>query len=112
MDFDKIAEDKIREAIEKGEFDNLPGRGKPLRGLAEYFATPEGVRIGYSVLKGSGFVPEEVTLLKEIESLRARLKACSQERDKSKTQAEIQQLQLKYDLIMDSYRRGRRTSGS
>ncbi len=108
MEFDKIAEDKIREAMEKGEFDNLPGSGKPLRGLAEYFATPEGVRIGYSVLKSSGFVPEEVTLLKEIESLRTRLKACTEGPDKTEILAEIRQLQLKYDLIMDSYHRGRR----
>ena len=28
MDFEKIAEEKNREAMERGEFDNLPGSGK------------------------------------------------------------------------------------
>lgn len=26
----RIVEDKIKEAIKNGEFDNLPGKGKPL----------------------------------------------------------------------------------
>lgn len=29
--FSLIAEDKIQTAIKEGEFDNLPGRGKPLQ---------------------------------------------------------------------------------
>ena len=28
--YQKIIEKKIKEAVEKGEFDNLPGKGKPL----------------------------------------------------------------------------------
>jgi hypothetical protein len=71
MPFEEIAERKIREAMEQGEFDNLPGAGKPLAGLDSYFATPENVRLGYSVLKNSGFVPEEVEIRREIESLRS-----------------------------------------
>ena len=46
---EKLIEEIIREAMEKGEFDNLPGKGKPLD-LDAYFATPEDVRLGYSVL--------------------------------------------------------------
>jgi len=30
MAFEKIAEEKIQEAIATGEFDDLPGKGKPL----------------------------------------------------------------------------------
>ena len=33
MRFESWAERQIREAIERGEFDNLPGAGKPLPGL-------------------------------------------------------------------------------
>jgi hypothetical protein len=108
MNFEKIAEDKIREAIERGEFDDLPGRGRPLQGLAAYFATPESVRVGYSVLKSSGFVPEEVGLLKEIELLKGRLENCFELSQKAKIQLEIRHLQLKYDLIIESYRKSRR----
>ena len=31
--FESLVERQIREAQERGEFDNLPGAGKPLRGL-------------------------------------------------------------------------------
>lgn len=108
MNFEKIAEDKIREAIERGEFDDLPGRGRPLQGLAAYFAAPESVRVGYSVLKSSGFVPEEVDLLKEIELLKGRLESSFELSQKAIIQSEIRHLQLKYDLIMESYRKSRR----
>jgi len=40
MNLDKIVEEAIRKAQERGEFDNLPGKGKPID-LSEYFETPE-----------------------------------------------------------------------
>ena len=44
------AEENIKEAIANGEFDNLRGKGKPLD-LDAYFAMPEHLRMGYSILK-------------------------------------------------------------
>ena len=41
MSFQRNADEKIKEAIARGEFDNLPGKGKPLN-LDAYFATPGG----------------------------------------------------------------------
>ena len=108
MDFEKIAEEKIREAIEKGEFDDLPGSGKPLQGLDSYFATPEDVRLGYSILKNSGFMPEEVALLKEINILKEQVAAFADPGKKSELNSQIAELQLKYDLLMEQYRKGRR----
>ena len=107
MDFEKIAEEKIREAMERGEFDNLPGSGKPLQGLDSYFATPEGVRLGYSVLKNAGFVPEEMELLKEINTLKDQAADCTDPEKKSRLKARIAELQLKYDLLMEYYRKAR-----
>ena len=40
MSFHRNADEKIKEAIAKGDFDNLPGKGEPLD-LDAYFATPE-----------------------------------------------------------------------
>jgi len=65
MSCHRNADEKIKEAIAKGEFDNLPGKGKPLD-LDAYFATPEHLRMGYSILKSAGIIPEEVELLKQI----------------------------------------------
>jgi hypothetical protein len=108
MDFRKIAEEKIREAMEQGEFDDLPGRGKPLQELDSYFATPEGVRLGFSVLKNSGFVPQEMTLLKEINILKEQLAANSDPENKEELNSQIAELRLKYDLLMEHYRKARR----
>jgi hypothetical protein len=107
MDFEKIAEEKIREAMARGEFDNIPGSGKPLRGLDSYFATPEGVRLGYSVLKNAGFVPEEMALLKEINTLKDQAVDCTDPEKKCRFNAQIAELQLKYDLLMELYRKAR-----
>ncbi len=49
--FQRIAEQRILEAQRKGEFDNLPGKGKPLE-LEDLSWVPEELRIGYHVLKG------------------------------------------------------------
>ena len=46
MSFQRNADEKINEAIARGEFDNLPGKGKP-PDLDAYFATPERLRMGY-----------------------------------------------------------------
>jgi hypothetical protein len=34
MPYESWVERQIREAIERGEFDNLPGQGKPIKGLS------------------------------------------------------------------------------
>jgi hypothetical protein len=68
MSFSRIAENRIREAMEQGEFDNLPGAGQPLS-LEDYFATPEDLRMAYSVLKNANCRPLEVELLHEIARL-------------------------------------------
>src|ERR1043165_5948777 len=68
MSFSRIAENRIREAVEQGRFDNLPAAGEPLS-LEEYFATPEDLRMAYSVLKNANCRPLEVELLHEIARL-------------------------------------------
>ena len=72
MSFEKHVDEKIKEAIARGEFDNLSGKGKPLN-LDAYFATPEHLRMGYSILKSADIIPEEMQLLREIEGLKKSL---------------------------------------
>ena len=65
----KSADEAVRVAMERGEFDNLSNKGKKLN-LDDYFNTPEDQRVGYSVLKNADYVPEEVQLLKELANWR------------------------------------------
>ncbi len=106
MSFEKIAEAKIREALEAGEFDNLSGKGKPLD-LEAYFATPADLRLGYSVLKSAGCVPPEIELMREIESLKQRLASCQDEEETGRLSKEIEGKQLTLQLRTDSNRRSR-----
>jgi hypothetical protein len=76
MSIEKHIDNMIKAAIDRGEFKNLEGEGKPID-LDAYFATPEDLRMGYSVLKSSNIVPEEVDRIKEIGELRDKLKSCS-----------------------------------
>jgi hypothetical protein len=63
-----LAEQKIAEAIAKGDFDDLPGSGKPLE-LDDDAFVPEDLRLAYRILKNAGFVPPEVETLNEIAAL-------------------------------------------
>ena len=66
--FDLIAEQKIAEAIARGELDNLPGAGRPLN-LDDDALIPEELRLAYRILKNAGYVPPELETLNEIAQL-------------------------------------------
>ncbi|KJS33461.1 MAG: molecular chaperone DnaJ [Desulfatitalea sp. BRH_c12] len=63
--FEKIVEERIRQAQEKGAFDNLPGAGRPLA-LADDQHIPEDLRLPYKILKNADCLPPEIDLRKEI----------------------------------------------
>ena len=63
--FDKLAESRIREAMECGDFDGLPGAGRPLS-LEEDGFVPEEMRMAYKILKNAGYIPPEVELRRDI----------------------------------------------
>jgi hypothetical protein len=107
MSFDRIVEALIQGAMERGEFDNLPGKGKPID-LTEYFETPEEVRIAYSVLKNAGITSREVDLLKEIAELKQMLAAVLDEQKKQGIMKQIGQKQLEFSLLMEQQKRDRR----
>jgi hypothetical protein len=68
LGFQDIIERKIKEAQEKGEFDNLPGKGEPLK-LEDDSGVPEDLRLAYKILKNADCLPPEVELKKEIRQM-------------------------------------------
>ncbi len=76
-----VAERKIREAIERGEFDNLEGHGKPLR-LEDDSAVPEDLRLAYKILKNAGCLPPELELKREIHQMEELLAAMEDEQER------------------------------
>lgn len=77
--WETLAERRIREAQERGEFDNLKGAGKPLNLDNNPYAGEW--ELGFHMLKQAGYTLPWIELGKEIEAdraaLRALLESCS-----------------------------------
>jgi len=106
MSLDKVLEEQIQRAMSEGKFDNLKGAGKPLN-LDDYFATPEDIRVGYTLLKNNDFVPAEVILLKEIGELRAQIDACVDAQEKTSLTKNLNEKSLALSLILERNKRKR-----
>ena len=96
----KIAEQRIREAMERGEFDNLPLYGKPIK-LDDLVGVPEHLRMGYKILKNAGVLPEEMQLKKEMVSLKNLLDACYDETERQTLQQKMNEKMLRYNMMME-----------
>ena len=106
MSIEKAIEEKIRKAIEVGDFDDLEGRGKPLD-LTAYFNTPENMRLAFSMLKSNEFVPEEVEMLKEIAFLKEKIAGCSNDDERSALTRKLNQRNLALAIAIEKYKRKR-----
>ena len=104
MSIESAIEQMIRQAMARGEFDNLKGEGKPLN-LDDYFNTPEDVRMGFSILKSNDFVPEEVERLKEIAELRERFKTTTDPEEKQALEKTLRDKTLALSLILEKNKR-------
>ena len=76
-----IAESRIREGMDAGLFDHLPGQGRPLE-LEDDSHVPEELRMAYKLLRNAGYVPQEIAERKEISNLADMLERCSDEQEK------------------------------
>lgn len=99
---DRLAEQRIQEAMEQGEFDHLPGHGRALA-LDDDSLVPEELRAGYRLLKNAGFLPPELQLRKDIENAETLLQSVTDGAERSHAQARLDWLRLQ----LDGYRRGR-----
>ena len=63
--FDRIIEERIRRAQQKGKFKNLAGTGQPLP-FENDDHVPNDLRLAYKILKNADCLPPEIELKKEI----------------------------------------------
>jgi DnaJ homologue, subfamily C, member 28, conserved domain len=101
--FEKIAQQKIQEAIDAGEFDNLPNAGEKLD-LESYFALPPHLRMAYSVLKSANCVPQEVDLLNDLARLEAELARTTQPDVRVRLTRELEHARLRLNVALDRLR--------
>ncbi|HSD11287.1 MAG TPA: DnaJ family domain-containing protein [Candidatus Binatia bacterium] len=100
-----IAEARIREAIARGELDDLPGRGKRLE-LEDLSQVPEDLRGGYLLLKNAGVLPEEMQVRKEMVTLEALLDACADPEERTRLRKELNWKIVRFQVLMERRRPG------
>jgi hypothetical protein len=98
--FFHIAEQRIVQAERAGVFDNLPGRGKPLR-LEDLSGVPEELRASWILLKTHGFLPPELEARKQWLRLRDLLAACADTAERRELRRDEQRAWLRYRMLMD-----------
>jgi hypothetical protein len=99
--FTWMAERRIEESMGRGEFDDLPGKGKKIE-FEDDSMVPEDLRLAYKILKNAGFVPPELLEEKEIVTAMDLLESATDEKQRYR---QMQKLNL---LIMKVNARRRR----
>lgn len=94
---DKLADERIREAMKRGEFDNLPGRGRRLP-MEDDQHIPEDLRLAYKILKNADCVPPEIQLRNEIRTTEELLAGITDTREKYRQIKKLNYLIMKLNL--------------
>jgi hypothetical protein len=99
MDFlHRLADERIEAAQRDGLFDNLPGKGKPLK-LDDDSAIPEDLRLTFKILKNSNCLPIEMELRKDIFNLRQLLDAAIDSDARRELRRDINLLTLRLNSL-------------
>lgn len=93
-----IVEKRIKEAQRNGEFDDLPGHGKPMA-YKEDRHIPEDLRLAYKILKNAGCLPPEVIEKKEIRQMEDMLDRIPDEKEKYKLIKKINYKIMKLNML-------------
>ncbi len=96
--FERIAENRILEAIEAGLFDNLKGKGQPLKFEDDSHIPPE-LRMAYKILRNADCLPPELELRKEIVTLQDLVASMEDEAEKLKQMRRLNFLMMKMGLM-------------
>jgi hypothetical protein len=99
--FEKIVEERIRQAQKKGEFDNLPGSGKPLQFEDDSYIKQE-LRLAYKILKNADCIPPEIELKKEINHMEDLLSKMDNTVEKYRTIKKLNFLIMKLNSLRNT----------
>jgi hypothetical protein len=102
----QLAEAKIAAAMERGEFDDLPGAGKPLE-LEDLSHVPPELRAAYKVLRNAQVLPPEAELRREIYSLGRLIDATAHPDDRDQLRRRRRQAELHYAILAERRASGR-----
>ena len=93
----RIVEQRIQEALDRGDFDDLPGKGKPIP-FEDDRMVPEDLRLAYKILKNADCLPPELELRKEILQMEDLLRDVPDEKERYKLMKKINFQILKLNM--------------
>ena len=96
----RIAEERIKEAMERGAFDNLPFKGEPIA-LDSNPYVPEELRMAYRLLKQHGFLPPELELRREIVTLEDLLRVAQDGEERLRIRRQLNERLLRLSLLRE-----------
>ncbi len=96
--FTRLAENRILQAIEAGEFNNLQGKGQPLN-LEDDGHIPPELRMAYKILKNADCLPPELVLRQEVVQLQDLVAAMPDEAEKLKQMRRLNFLIMKLNMM-------------
>jgi hypothetical protein len=99
--FEKIVEERILTAQKRGEFENLPGAGKPLP-VEDNRLISEELRLAYKILKNADCLPVEIELKKEIKQTQDLLAGMQETSEKYRILKKLNFLILKLNSVKDT----------
>ncbi|MBW2527234.1 MAG: DUF1992 domain-containing protein [Deltaproteobacteria bacterium] len=102
-----LAELRIKEALRRGELDDLPGAGKPLE-LHDLAGLSRQERIEALLMRSVGDTPEEVNLLRELAELGEGLDAESSDGERARIRAAMHAKAVRLSVLFE--RSGRNLS--
>lgn len=91
-----IAEQRINEAIEKGELKSTKWKNKPLQFEDDHFV-PSDLKMAYKILKNSGYLPPEVEERKEVKRLEDLIAKTEDEHERLKQMKKLNVLLMKLE---------------
>ena len=95
--FYRIAERRIMEAMQNGEFDDLEGKGKPIVFEDETWI-PEDLRMAYRFLKNAGCIPPELEMRNEVINMCALMNTIDDDKEMLKRLRELNFKLLKLNI--------------
>jgi hypothetical protein len=96
--YHRLVEEKIREAVQRGEFDNLPGSGEPLQ-LDDDSRLPDDLRIAYKILKNADCLPPELQLRKDIRQTEELLAGIQDTQEKYRQMKKLNFMIMKLNMM-------------
>lgn len=94
----RLVEERILKAQAEGVFDDLPGKGKPLRLEPEARVNPS-LRVTFKILRNAGILPPELELRREISNLRDLLSQVEDEGELRELVRELNEKVLAHNVM-------------